>query len=556
MSFQYKKDKSGDDSGMQWTSYSDLFMSLTIIFLLLYVTASLKQGTATLQQNIENTNLKQQVTDLRQQIKVYNTLKEDYITEDASNEEQKAYHELMGKLNLLKDDAKNEKVALRQKALENEDKEMALNKYQKLIANIINTNVLSKAQIKRRDTIIVKKDDIISERQTEIKSLERNVAEKKAIIEKGKARIEQTNNELEHKVKELTAAYNSHNISKKKLEAEKERLREESSEKVAELQKENIEAAKQLGQVSSTLQTVESRLESAKSNLEKASEEKAHLAKELESAEGKYVSQMKHLQESYDRKQNAEKAAFDNEIRKSKMSADARANREAQFKAAAEHEAQELKGQLAGLSSKMAATQSELTKARSQVEARKSLAKDIKSNFAKNGIKADVDPSTGDVVLDFGSEYFDSGKANLKPGMRNIIERAMPIYSESLFGNEKIAKKIKAVEIIGFASPTYQGKYIDPQSLNPGDRTAVDFNLDLSFNRARSIFKYIFDTNKVSFKHQRQLLPLVKVTGRSFLAERKNERDLASPKMTQKEFCESHDCSKAQRVIIRFNLDE
>ena len=556
MSFQYKKDKSNDESGMQWTSYSDLFMSLSIIFLLMYVTASLKQGTATLQQNIENTNLKQQLADLKQQIKVYNTLKEDYMTEDASNEEQKTYEELMGKLNLLKDDAKNEKNALNKKARENEEKELALNKYQKLISNIINTNVLSKAQIKRRDKIIVKKDDIISERQTEIKSLERNVAEKKAVIEKGKTQIAAMNENLEHKVKELTAAYNSHNISKKKMEEEKERLKEENSEKVAALQKENIEAAKQLGQVSSTLQTVESQLENTKSNLEKAGEEKARLTKELESTEGKYVAQMKNLQEAHDRKQAAERAAFDNELKKTKLSSEARANREAQFKAAAENEAKELKGQLAGLSSKMSATQAELSKARAQVEARKSLARDIKANFAKNGIKADVDQSTGDVVLDFGTEYFDTGKANLKPGMRNIIEKAMPIYSESLFGNQKISKKIKAVEIIGFASPTYQGKYIDPQSLNPGDRTAVDFNLDLSFNRARSIFKYVFDTNKLNFKHQQQLLPLVKVTGRSFLAERKSERDIASPKMTQKEFCETHDCSKAQRVIIRFNLDE
>ncbi len=556
MSFQYKKDKSGDESGMQWTSYSDLFMSLSVIFLLMYVTASLKQGTASLQQNIENTNLKQQLTDLKQQIKVYNTLKEDYMTEDASKDEQKAYQELMGKLNLLQDDAKNEKNALRQKAKENEEKEVALNKYQKLISNIINTNVLSKAQIKRRDKIIVKKDDIISERQVEIKSLERTVAEKKAVIEKGKAEIAEVNTELEQKVKELTYAYNSHNISKKKMEAEKERLREENSEKVAALQKENIEAAKQLGQVSSTLETVESQLENTKSNLEKVGEEKGRLAKELESTEGKYAAQMKGLQESYDRKRAAEKAAFDTELHKHKMSAEAKANREAQFKAAAEQEAKDLKGQLAGLSNKMAATQGELTKARAQIEQRKSLARDIKANFAKNGIKADVDQATGDVVLDFGTEYFDTGKASLKPGMRNIIEKAMPIYSQSLFGNEKVSKKIKAVEIIGFASPTYQGKYIDPQSLNPGDRTAVDFNLDLSFNRARSIFKYVFDTNKMNFKYQQQLLPLVKVTGRSFLAERKNARDLASPNMTQKEFCETHDCSKAQRVIIRFNLDE
>ncbi len=555
MGFNYEKVKSEEGSGSQWTSYSDLFMSLSVIFLLLYVTASLKQGTSTLQQNIEHAKLKAEVEDLRNQIKVYNSLKDEYINEDASKDEKRVYRQLMDKLSLLQDQAKTEKDQLREKAKENEEKEDALNQYQKLIKNIINNNLLSKARIKRRDEIIVKKDDVITERQTEIKSLERNVEQKKEIIAKGQRTIENINNELDNKMRELNRAYANQEISKKKLDEEKERLQEESDKKVEVLREQNNEVTHQLSQATSTLQSVTSQLEDTKGSLQKLGHEKNILAQELEASASKYNSQIAALNQEYEAKRAAEKANFNAELKRHKLSAAARAEKEAAFEAHANRQAKELQDKLSGLNSKIKDTEGELVKAKAQANARKSLAIDIQKNFEKNGIKASVDPNNGDVVLDFGAQYFDTGKSDLKPGMKSIIERAVPVYSQSLFENENIAKKIKSVEIIGFASPTYNGKYIDPQSLSPGDRTAVDFNLDLSFGRARSIFKYIFDTNKMTFKHQRQLLPLVKVTGRSFLAERKSDRDTASG-MTQKEFCETHDCSKAQRVIIKFNLDE
>ena len=120
-----------------------------------------------------------------------------------------------------------------------------------------------------------------------------------------------------------------------------------------------------------------------------------------------------------------------------------------------------------------------------------------------------------------------------------------------------MAKKIKNIEIVGFASPTYQGKYVNPKSLDSRNRKAVDYNLDLSYYRARSIFKYIFDKDKMQYENQKRLLPLVKVTGRSFLAEKSTDRDLSSEgDLSSKDFCSLHDCKKAQRVIIKFNLEE
>ena len=58
--------------------------------------------------------------------------------------------------------------------------------------------------------------------------------------------------------------------------------------------------------------------------------------------------------------------------------------------------------------------------------------------------------------------------------MKAILEKAMPAYSKSLLGNEKVSSKISSVEIIGFASPTYKGKYVDPKNLDEDARKAVN----------------------------------------------------------------------------------
>ena len=84
--------------------------------------------------------------------------------------------------------------------------------------------------------------------------------------------------------------------------------------------------------------------------------------------------------------------------------------------------------------------------------------------LVKAGVKADIDLQTGEVMLDFGDAYFETDSAKLNADMKSILEKAMPVYAKSLFGNDKVKDKISAVEIVGFASPTYGGKFVDPKS--------------------------------------------------------------------------------------------
>ena len=89
MGFDYDKlNHKGEDGGSYWTSYSDLFMVLSVVFLLLYVVTSMRSGADGIQKMIEFKHMKEDAADLRQQIKVYNTLKEEYLEKEASQDEE------------------------------------------------------------------------------------------------------------------------------------------------------------------------------------------------------------------------------------------------------------------------------------------------------------------------------------------------------------------------------------------------------------------------------------------------------------------------------------
>jgi hypothetical protein len=132
--------------------------------------------------------------------------------------------------------------------------------------------------------------------------------------------------------------------------------------------------------------------------------------------------------------------------------------------------------------------------------------------------------------------------------MKKVLERAMPAYAQSLFQSPRIAEKIENVEIVGFASPTFKGKYVDPSKLGNQEREAVNYNLDLSYSRARSIFDHIY--SKMTFNHKQRLLPLVKVTGKSFLGDKAN-RNVSSGDSAA--FCEAL-AKKSEAKGVRFRL--
>lgn len=621
MSLDYQKLKQKADDGSYWTSYSDLFMVLSVVFLLLYVVSSMRTGTSSVQNMLENQKLKAEAQDYKKQLQAYNALKDDYLQKEASEDEAKMYEELMSKLSLLQDEANEEKRQLEAQAEENAAKARALNQYQQMVRNIVNTNLLSNKKIKFRNELIEKKNEtiqtqtqeinqkaqviaenaeqirkqekeifekqkVLDQKKQQVAQLESQVNEKAQVIAVNQAKINALNSDLNHKIKELEKT----SMSKADLSRKVAIMKLQNAKQINELSTQTKSMQEAMKEMNQELASAEGQLNEAKGKIAQQEALKRKLEAEMAAANAAHEAKMAEMRKNFDDKMNAERAALEKQLEGEKASAGEKMKALAEFKdkmakekaaldkqlaslkdevGRAKGEADELKGKLADaqkehgrylaaidqLNKDKAGLAGDLKRAQEVAEAKKKLAKKIADNLAKNGVKAGVDGKTGDVTIQFGDEYFDTGRADLKPNMMNILKKFVPTYSKSLLEDEKVAKEISSVEIIGFSSPTYKGQYVDPQSLAEKDRAAVSYNLDLSYNRAKSIFNYMFDKKNMNYDYQKEMLPLVKVTGRSFLAEEVKGRDIASG-LAIKDYCAKYNCEKSQKVIIRFNLKD
>jgi outer membrane protein OmpA-like peptidoglycan-associated protein len=570
MSFDYNKSKNSHGNDSFWTSYSDLFLGLSAIFLLLYVTSSLRTGTDALKNQVENQKLTMQVQELSNQLKMYESVKNDYMNKEAPKDEQSEYQELLDKLTLLEEVAKDDKTRLAQESLENERKAKALNKYQQMIRNVLNANKVAKSRIISRGDIIEEQIEEIGQQKENITKLEKDVDQKKNMLEENSRKIAASENALKKSMKDLRLAFQANKMTKKNFELKVKKLKDESLRHISSLKQTNqkyegqinegtqkiAELGRALASTQGTLESTKGALESTKGELSQVKNQAADLQKALADSEGAargLKGQIGQLQKGFADERARDRAAFLGEMNKLKLGAKERAAREGQFRAAAARKEGELNKKLAGLQGQLQDTEGALAKAKEEIDTRRGIASEIQKGFAASGVKADIDMQTGEVVLDFGDAYFESDSAKLKPEMRRVLEKAMPVYSKSLFGNPKVSSKISTVEIIGFASPTYKGRYIDPSSTRPEDREALKYNMDLSYQRANSIFSHLLEDHNPNFRHQKELLSFMKVSGRSFLEVMNvQDRNVA----TATEFCRQNDCKKAQKVIIRFSMDK
>ena len=567
MGLGYSKHKKHQDNESFWTSYSDLFLGLSSIFLMLYVVASLRTGTDGLKNSLENKKLKTEIMDLRNQISTYEAIKEDYMKNQASQSEMSEYNELMDKLTLLQDEAKTEKEKLLQASKENEQKEKALNKYQQMVRNVMNASKFAKVKVTNRNAVIADRESTIDTQEHEIKNknqkisqLSQDISAMENQISLKENQIAQAQQQLTAKMNELKTAFKKQKLTQKAYQEKLKKLKQNSDMEITALSQQKSETERNLSSVQmqlagaqQDLQMTQNQLSQTQGELDKKGAEVGQLNQKLGQIGAENAQKIAALKGAFERERAADRAAFEGELNKQKnLSAGQIAAKEAQFKNAMAAKERKLAGEISQLAGELKDTQGKLAQANAELEARKTIAREIKNGFAKAGIRADIDMESGDVLLDFGQNYFDSDSANLKPTMKSILQKAMPAYTQALFGNQKVANQITAVEVVGFASPTYKGKFIDPKSTSKQDIEALAYNMDLSYKRAKSIFNYILDESEMSFVHRQQMVSNLKVSGRSFLELMKNDRSVASAE----DYCSKHDCKKAQRVVIKFSLNK
>lgn len=487
------------DTERALSSYSDLFAAISFCFLFLYVVATLQGSIDHMQQQRESTVAQQKkidaVIEKYEKLLAAHQLEKDKYLETAQETEKKAYEEALKNLHHLSSQEETRKQQLARELGEAEEKAKALSDYQQLIKNIVESNL----------------------------ALKQKVADKELQLEQNKIEFEQKTKdrykgELKYQVKQAKK------LAQQEFEA---KLAEEKARFEASLQE-------QEGAKSAQLQELESRYQqevaSVRSEKARTQQEKSQLKTQLAKLAKEREEAIRQLEDSH----SSRVAQLEGQFK----------TREEQLQATAQR-AQE--------SAKTA--QYNLAKARAKEEIHKAIVSSLEREFAKNGISATIDRSTGEVTLNFLKVYFDLGQHQLKSEMEVDLAKFMPSYAKAIFSDKRNAAAIDHIEVIGFASPTYDKKYVDPSTLKAQSLDAVSYNLDLSYKRAKSIFKHIFNQKKLNYEHQDEIFRLTKVSGRSFLeGEAAGGRMPASGRLSREEYCAQFDCKKQQKVVIKFHL--
>jgi myosin heavy subunit len=428
------------------------------------------------------------------------------IDTELNADQKKEYDHLTAGLVKLKEDAKaareyQEKMA--QLAIE---KEKELDVYQETINAMMVDKLKTNQSIKEKDQIITK---VSADSAKAIASLKEDLEVKTNVLEEKTAEIQKRTIEVK-------------NIEKR----------------VAELSTKEILAANQaveLKELTKVLNRKEQELESAKTFQTSLQNEKDSIVQNSQAQ----LQKIQKERDSQARAAHAEYARLNDE--KASIKAQSQANLE-QYK-------KEKDVELADLKTKYLKATEGL---------RKEIAVSLAGKLSDSGLSASVNPSTGDVTVHFKNAYYDYNSSILKDAMKEELKVFIPLYAKSLFENKKYASSISSVEIIGSASPSFKGKYVNPRSMASADeKQAMNYNMDLSYRRAKGIFEYTFLTNDMAFQHKDEILHLIKVSGTGYLQAMDELVSLPESAQDQKKgFCGTYNCEVFQKVTLRFNLKD
>ena len=129
---------------------------------------------------------------------------------------------------------------------------------------------------------------------------------------------------------------------------------------------------------------------------------------------------------------------------------------------------------------------------------RTTMIKDLSASLAAANLKAAVDPTTGDIMLD-SAVFFETGKAEIRQEGKELLDRFIPVYLEVLM-REEYAGYLGGLIIEGHTDS--KGSY--------------ESNLKLSQDRALQVALYCLRMPSLSAAQKQQLQKILTAKGRSY----------------------------------------
>ena len=132
------------------------------------------------------------------------------------------------------------------------------------------------------------------------------------------------------------------------------------------------------------------------------------------------------------------------------------------------------------------------------VGVRSRIVRDLSSALSTANLKATVDPTTGDILLD-STVFFEVNSYTIKEEGRALLDAFVPVYLDVLLSEDY---ELYLGEIIIEGHTDSSGTYLN--------------NLELSQNRALSVAKYCLSMPSLTPAQRAKLQQIMTATGRSF----------------------------------------
>jgi outer membrane protein OmpA-like peptidoglycan-associated protein len=539
----------GGEGGSFWTSYSDLLLGLSVIFLVLFFFAILRTG-------VDQQKAQQQLLQTSEYLKA----KVPAAVTERNLEQQALVNQSL------------QEVRKRQASIDKSAREMSslttvLTQQSQLVEQILKDQkeksavlVVAAERQEKMEEALAKARALSAERERvhdrELKVLMTALDRTR----KGAATVQELATEAKNELAAEQDAVTQLNIQVKELRKTKELLASAKATLDGEVQnlKQATEAKEtELASVKESLGKLKTELTSRGQELGTLKEELAKLHGQVANQQGEIAAQQGQLSGK-----DKEIAILRTQLGQAQAGIAGKSSEISGLEselAGARGEVGRLKGSLNGKDNEIGTLRAQLTRcgeesvqAKTEVhnlrQARRNIASSLRAGLANQGIAANVNQATGTLTLTMDEAFrFKNGSAELTPEAKAKLKEIIPAYAAQVFSDPVRAERLASVTITGHASPRWNLKYVDP--LNKKSM-AYRKNIRLSKARAAEIRNYIFGEEIGDYAHKQDLKRIAVAQGKGYSDPVKLGRAPASTD----EPCGQFDCAKSRRVELSFKL--
>jgi chromosome segregation ATPase len=584
-----QEDNKQDDSSV-WSSYSDLFTNLAVIFLVMFVFALVKSGVNKIEQvkmkkthenelqgkmsknDIEKSKTRiSKIEKTVEEMKAYETIIDTKVTElntyaKKLQENKKILKDVIEAQSRQDSIMKMADEKLEEAKKQNFEKQAALEEA-KLMIDLLNQEVAkAQSEVRQREDIVNKTkqemkaqiDKMATDFSQKDSDYKNKITEAQQALEKTKSQAQEEalrkQNELKLKVDTLTASLKATEEKAQKITNE---LNQASSRK--------SEQEQALATLTAQLSDIEGQLAKNKVAHERLASDKRSMTSVIgkmketnEALKADYENLRKNTSglESQNQKMTTENAKANSQLQNLEQRLAATESDAKKWRASLDSkisEADRLKSELAETQKKFNNLAQTMTKLKDSVK--NDVANKLMEKFKENQLDAKVDPKTGEVILLSGEGFnFERGSAKLSKEAKAMLKKIIPVYAGVFFQDEKIVKQISSFNMEGHSSPSFGGKYVAPEVANPD---AYSINMRLSAQRAASVANFLMSKEIGEYPHKDRLKLLLQSVGYGYMKPIPKQLGISRlPASEEGQDCGKWDCSRSQRVQINFILKD